>query len=278
MSKQTKIHAKKLTAAAANANISSPEVSPPADQARDPDDTEALILKVSESFSAAMEEKLSVFSEALDKIATKLEGHTTRINDVEQRVSNTEDTVDDLAGRLAAAEKKITLMANSLDDMENRSRRDNIRIINFKEGAEGSNPLQFFETWLPAFLGLDKGLGPVTSRIKMDRAHRGLGPQSARPRPVIIKLHNSRDKQRIMAAVKAVPELKHDRQRIYIHQDLSAAVREKRSGFNDVCRALIGKGICFNMRYPATLTLTHGSTVRKFFTPRDAQAFIDTLN
>ncbi|XP_039473236.1 uncharacterized protein LOC120441853 [Oreochromis aureus] len=56
--------------------------------------------------------------------------------------------------RLAEAEEKIKIMAKSLDDLENRSRRDNIRIINLKEGAEGESPIQFFEAWLPAMLGL----------------------------------------------------------------------------------------------------------------------------
>ncbi|KAL4001600.1 solute carrier family 12 (sodium/chloride transporter), member 3 [Sarotherodon galilaeus] len=56
--------------------------------------------------------------------------------------------------RLAEAEEKIKIMAKSLDDLENRSRRDNIRIINLKEGAEGESPIQFFEAWLPATLAL----------------------------------------------------------------------------------------------------------------------------
>ena len=190
--------------------------------------TEALIREVTQNFGDMMEEKLSKFTETLEKISTTLESHSKRITEAEQRVSVVEDTVTGLQGRLVMAEKKIKLMADGMDDMENRSRRDNIRVLNLKESNEGKNPIHFFEDWLPSVLGLEATPG-VKSRIKIDRAHRSLGPRGVRPRPVIIKLHNSRDKARIMAALRARPNLEHDGQRIFIHQDLSSAVRETAS-------------------------------------------------
>lgn len=78
----------------------------------------------------------------------------------------------------------------------------------------------------------------------MDRAHRGLGPTDC-PRPVIIKLHNSGDKQRIMAALRERRQLTHEGQKLYIQQDFLAAVKEKRHSFNKVCERLIGLNICF---------------------------------
>ncbi|KAK7883962.1 hypothetical protein WMY93_027085 [Mugilogobius chulae] len=281
MSKQTKLQTKKITSANASASTSHREILLADDlqqcQTQAPEDVEALILKVSESFGATMEEKLSKFSETLDKISTTLDDLSMRITAAEQRVSDVEDEVTGLGKRLAEAEKKIVLLVSCVDDLENRSRRDNIRIINLKEGTEGTNPIQFFETWLPSFLGLDKRPSAVT-RIKMDRAHRSFWSlQGARPRPVVIKLHNSRDKQRIMAAVKAAPVLEHDGQRITINQDLSSAVREKRRAFNAVCRVLIDKGIRFNMHFPATLTLTHQGATHKFSSPKEAEAFVQAL-
>lgn len=273
MSKQTKLQVKKNAANASASTLLADDLS----YLQPPEDVEALIKKVSESFGATMEEKLSRFSETLDKISTTLENHSTRITAAEQRVSDVEDEVTGLGKRLLEAEKKIALLANCVDDLENRSRRDNIRIINLKEGMEGTNPIHFFETWLPSFLGLDKRPNRIT-RIKMDRAHRSLGPrQGTRPRPVIIKLHNSSDKQRIMAAVKAAPVLEHDGLRITFSQDFSSVVREKRRAFNEVCRALIERGIRFNMRFPATLMLKHRGAKHTFTSPKDVEAFIKAL-
>lgn len=118
-------------------------------------------------------------------------------------------------------------------DMENRSRRNNICILNLKEDTEEKRPVNFLETWLPTVLGLQASPG-AKDRIKIDLAHHSFGLRGARPRPVIIKLHNSSDKPRIMAAVRAAPNLEREGQRIVIHQDLSPAVREKRRAFNDV--------------------------------------------
>lgn len=126
----------------------------------------------------------------------------------------------DLDGRLAEAERKIKLMADCMNDMENRSRRNNICILNLKEDTEGKRPVNFFETWLPTVLGLQASPG-AKNRIKIDLAHRRFGLRGAHPRPVIIKLHNSSDKLRIMAAMRAAPNLEHEGQRIVIHQDLS---------------------------------------------------------
>lgn len=63
-----------------------------------------------------------------------------------------EDIVAGLEVRLTVAEKNIEEMAVGMDDMENRSRRDNICVLNLEEGMEGKHPIQFFlaahSTWL----------------------------------------------------------------------------------------------------------------------------------
>uniref|UniRef100_A0A3Q3F6N2 L1 transposable element RRM domain-containing protein n=1 Tax=Labrus bergylta TaxID=56723 RepID=A0A3Q3F6N2_9LABR len=273
MSKQTKIQPRKSTAATTASQTSTAHEG---GKTLPTMDATALIHEVTQNFSDVLENKLFKFSETLEKISTTLESQSKRITAAEQRVSDVEDTVAGLEARLADAEKKMKVMADGIVDMENRSRRDNIRVLNLKEGTEGKRPIDFFESWLPTVLSLEASPG-TKSRIKIDRAHRSLGPRGARPRPVIIRLHNSRDKPRIMAAVRATPNLEYEGQRIFIHQDLSSVVRERRRAFNNVCQALIHKGIRFNMRFPATLTVNYNGAEHKFETPRDADNFINTL-
>ena len=275
MSKQTKIQARKGANASA-ASASQAEYSPPQASGTPPDmDMTALIHKVTQNFSEVMEEKLNKFSNMLEKISSTLESQSKRITAAEQRVSDVEDVVTDLETRLASAEMKIKQMADGIDDLENRSRRDNIRILNLEEGTEGKEPIQFFETWLPTAPGLSTSA--EKSRIRIDRVHRSLGPKGARPRPVIIKLHNPRDKLRMMAAARKKPDLEHDGRRILIHQDLSPVIRGKRRAFNDVCRALISKGIRFGMHFPATLTVNHNGKEHRFEARGDAEDFLKTL-
>lgn len=276
MSKQTKIQARKgANALAANASQTEPS-SPQASGSPPPDiDVTALIHKVTQTFSDVMEEKLNKFSNMLEKISSTVESQSKRITAAEQRVSDVEDIVTDLETRLASAEKKIKQMADGIDDLENRGRRDNICILNLEEGTEGREPILFFESWLPTVLGLSTSA--ERSRIKIDRVYRGLGPRGARPRPVIIKLHNPRDKLRIMAAARKKPDLEHDGKQIFIHQDLSPVIRGKRRAFNDVCQALINKGIRFGMRFPATLIVNFNGKEHRFETRGEAEDFLKTL-
>lgn len=67
--------------------------------------------------------------------------------------------------------------------LENRSRRENLRIVGLKEGFEGSQPTTFLVSRLPKVLELDT----VKRHFKIDRAHRSLSPKRVdRLRPVLI--------------------------------------------------------------------------------------------
>ncbi|KAK5863794.1 hypothetical protein PBY51_000796 [Eleginops maclovinus] len=234
-------------------------------------DISAIIREVSKNIGEVMEQKLSKFSDTLDKITSRLDDQSKRIGEAEQRVSNVEDQLATMERRLKEMEKCSAGMAQRLDEGENRSRRDNIRILNFKENAEGNNSIQFFESWLPTALGLSTAKG----RIKIDRAHRSFGPKGNRPRPVIIKLHNSRDKMKILSAAKKAQNLEYAGSPIYIAQDLSLAVREKRRSFNDVCQKLLDKKIRFVMRYPARLVVNYRGSEHTFENAYEAQTFVD---
>lgn len=250
--------------------------SPPADanvMDASPMDMTELVREVTRNIDEVMEQKFSKLTDALEKIASSLEGQCKRITEAEQRISTAEDRVVELERRLEQVESRQVIMAEQLDDAENRSRRDNIRILNLKEGTEGEHPLQFFESWLPSTLGFpaDKG------RIKLDRAHRAGGPRRDRPRPVIIRLHNSRDKPRILSAARKAKNLEHGGSRFFIHQDLSSAVRQKRRSFNDVVQKFIDKGIKFTMRFPARLVVQHNGAEHSWDNAEDARHFVDML-
>ncbi|KAL0199037.1 hypothetical protein M9458_007577, partial [Cirrhinus mrigala] len=231
-----------------------------------------LTREVTECISKVLDEKLSTFTNVLDAISQRVEDNTKRITDAERRVSDIEDTATSTENKLRETEKLIRTLSEKVDDLENRSRRDNIRILGLKEGFEGSQPSAFFAAWLPKVLELDTAKG----YFKIDRAHRSLGPQRGdRPRPVLIKLHNFADKQRIMSAIKTKRYLEVDGQKVFIQQDFSSAVKEKRRSFNKSCEMLIKRGIRFTMRFPAVLCITYDGQKHSFHCPREAQAFLN---
>lgn len=86
--------------------------------------------------------------------------------------------------------RQVRELMDHLDDLENRGRRKNIRIVGLPENAEGDHAVKFFEFWLPNSLGIQTKLG----RMKIERAHRIPGGPvktvSPYPRAVLVRFHN----------------------------------------------------------------------------------------
>lgn len=166
--------------------------------------------------------------------------------------------------------KLITELTDKITDLEGPSRWDNIQILNLKESAEGSTPLQFFEEFIPKLLGLS-----VTS-IAIDHVHRGLGtPPPGRPRPVITKIHRSRDVALMMSTARRQGTFQYENQSIRISPDSLLAAQMARRAFNPICTELIQRGIRFQMSFPAILSFKVNGVQKSFRSAKDAQAFLE---
>ena len=147
---------------------------------------------VTEKISALMKLKFAELQPSLTILGSRIDDNSKRLTEAESRISENEDRTSSLENKVAHLEQKVKSLADRAEASENRSRRDNIRIIGLKEGTEGKNAVIFFETWLHDTLDLKTKRG----FIKIDRAHRALGPRKSNSnRPVIIKLHNYGDKE-----------------------------------------------------------------------------------
>lgn len=91
-------------------------------------------------------------------------------------MSTNEDNIKDVRDRVGEMEKLITHLKDKTDDLENRSRRSNIRIINVPEQAEGRDAVGFLEKFIPEMLGKDN----FTSPVILERAH-CIGKKMDRP-------------------------------------------------------------------------------------------------
>ena len=101
----------------------------------------------------------------------------SRVVLVEQKVESFNAT----SSRVSNLESEVALLKRHAEDLENRNRRNNLRIYGLPESLEGSNPTTFFQTFLPKLLGL-----PSTSPLNIQRAHR-LGPEiTSKPRGIIL--------------------------------------------------------------------------------------------
>uniref|UniRef100_A0A3B3HYL6 L1 transposable element RRM domain-containing protein n=1 Tax=Oryzias latipes TaxID=8090 RepID=A0A3B3HYL6_ORYLA len=232
----------------------------------------AMLKAVEEAFDKRIEPVLR----ALQTCTSEIAGLGTRVSSVEQRVSDHEDICSGHDAQLAGFKSQLETALAKIDDLENRSRRCNIRVVGLPEGSAGSNPVLFVENFLPKLVDVSFKGGAV----KVDRCHRvpaGGRTPGKRPRVFLVKLHNFQDKVRIMQAARKKQALKFGDAPIMIFDDFSAAVSKKREEFSAVKRRLRERGLQYAMLYPSTLKVWHGGRSRAFERPKEAAQFLNGL-
>ena len=175
-------------------------------------------------------------------------------------------------------------MQEHIDDVDNRGRRCNIRIVGLPKGSEGSDSVKFLEKWVPEYLQMDTKAG----RLKLDRAHRSLTlkPGAGQcPRPLIVKFHNFTDKQCVMEAACRLGSCRsnqddrtNEEPRISFFNDYSTEVVQRRKAFDDIKARLRKMNMAYALLYPATLKVTVNGTQRRLDTPREAASLLHSLD
>lgn len=194
---------------------------------------------------APIQSSIATFNELVDTL-----GH---------RVTSVEATTGENFEALCKAEKAIAdlqtlnaTLVNRIDDLENRSRRANLRIINVPEDSESKGDMLTFVSKL-----LDKTMGNhvFTTPPELDRAHRTLTqkPKAGQPpRPIIVAFHRYQDRERALRWARQ-NEVLYKGKALRFYPDLSASLSKKRAAFKTgVNAALYQKGICF--RLPSEIT------------------------
>ena len=134
-----------------------------------------------------------------------------------------------------------------LDNYENQSRRQNIKITGLKAGFEGKDPVTFFEKWIPEVLDMQQ------DRVKIKRAHHtgpalGGGEKWSSGGPSeITQLH---DKQKILNAARNKGRLTVEGREVSFYQDFSAEAIKKRQESGNARRRLWEAGIRYALVYP----------------------------
>ena len=123
-------------------------------------------------------------------------------------------------------------------------------------------------------------------QLKLDRAHQSLAPKhgtSQRPGPLIVKFHNFTDKQHVMEAARRLGPRRSNQDdsaatgpRVSFFNDYSAEVVRRRKAFDDI-KALRKMNMDYELLYPATLKVTVNGTQKRFNTPKEAAALLNSL-
>uniref|UniRef100_H3B1C4 L1 transposable element RRM domain-containing protein n=1 Tax=Latimeria chalumnae TaxID=7897 RepID=H3B1C4_LATCH len=222
--------------------------------------------------------------EDISGIKSNLGVLSQRVTATESKLNKAESTLVEFGGRLDRMEEDLEYQSgysrdlwDRVQDLENRSRRNNIRILGVPEGAEGINISgpAFLLTLLRDCLPL-----PEAGDIEIERAHRMLGPKPGPdqcPRPIIACFLRFRDRENILRLAGEEGELHWRGEKIMIFPDMSRELAMQRHHFTPARRRCMALGLRYALQYPATLRVTIDGRSRRFTDLEEALREIDLL-
>ena len=153
------------------------------------------------------------------------------------------------------------------EDLENRSRRNNIRIYSVPEKTEGNNMIEFVSNLIKVQLG-------VSSELHIERAHRALAlrQQNERPRSIVVQFRSHITKQSVLKAAWMKKIIQVNGNRIYFDEDFTPAVYKERGKYREVRKVLRERMIKHHILFPAKLKIFCEDGKTKVFETPEAAA------
>ena len=191
-----------------------------------------------EDLSKQIDAKTTNIQNTLLKIETSLSTLSEQVEEMEGRIAANEDIVSDALKRLNKSEKELRYVKDKLDDLEDRSRRNNIRIFNILEKSEGWDATGFLQRIIPQILH------PITfdTLVVIKRCHR-VGKPTDKTRSLIARFFNFKNKEKVLRRAREMKEIFLENRRIYIYADCSAETQRKKDAFKPVKKMLRGEGL-----------------------------------
>ncbi|KAE8283713.1 hypothetical protein D5F01_LYC19117 [Larimichthys crocea] len=172
---------------------------------------------------------------------------TLVVSEVEGGLCFLEKSDHRLKANPLATKTEVADLAERLDDMEDRSRQNNLCFVGFPEGCGSSNPIMFLEKVLPEMLEI--------------------------PTPKFMRLG---DRDTVLHASQRKGELRWNGKRVMIFPDFSRGTVAKQDAFRECKKVLHQRGVKFALQYPATLCVNTKEGSHGFDNSKAAMNFIRT--
>ena len=138
----------------------------------------------------------------ITEMKTTLEGINRRMTEAEERISDLEDRMVEFTAAEQNKEKKMKRNEDSLRDLWDNIKRNNIRIIGVPEGEEGEKgPEKILEEIIVENFP-NTGKEIATQVQEAQRVPYRINPRRNMPRNILIKLSKIKHKEKILKAAR----------------------------------------------------------------------------
>lgn len=227
-------------------------------------DIEALILRIEEAHSRDITE-----------VRSDLHSLTERVDTEEAAISTLELRVSALEHSQTSQATLAGEMQLHLEEMEDRSRRNNLRLQGLPE-ATGTEDLPATVT---AIFHIILEAPPLT--LQIDRVHRALGPKSTdpdKPRDVLCRLHRYSQKHIILRKSWDHDPIEFDGATLQILPDMSRATLQRRALLKPVLESARRNGFTYRWGYPLAVTFRKAQVSFTLRSPADLPALFTFMN
>lgn len=213
-------------------------------------------------------------SSSISSMQQKYTGLKDTVSEMEQSLSTCTDDIGTLRAKVEYMSGELVKLESKCDDLESRSRRNNVRIVGVPEDTPDNLSTEYVSKLLMEAFTLEKE--PL-----VDRAHRTLAPKpkpGERPRAIVARLHYYTDCANILKKARELQRIKLHNMTISVFPDYTAKTARARAAFNEVRRQLRDiEGVRFGILHPAKLRITYEGVQRDFTSPAEAKEFISKM-
>lgn len=199
-------------------------------------------------------DQLRGLKEELLAISQELQRNIVRTTTLEERLSQLEDDLTPMKLEFKAMQTQMSLYKVKMEETENRSCRNNVRVVGLPEQCEGSHPEEFLEKWLKGTFGMET----FSHLFAIERAHRvpsRAPPSGGYPRPIVMKILNYKDKVTLMRKARELGDILYNGTRTSLYHDYSPDLQRRRAEFKDIKRSLRNYKVAYALLYPAHLRI-----------------------
>uniref|UniRef100_A0A8C5QP13 Uncharacterized protein n=1 Tax=Leptobrachium leishanense TaxID=445787 RepID=A0A8C5QP13_9ANUR len=191
------------------------------------------------------------------KLGTELRGEIdslgARTAELEDQAAEITQAHNDLAEGTGDLAKRVSFLESKMEDLSNRSRRNNIRLRGLPETV---SPKDLNGT----VLGILRRLAPdiPEAQLLMDRIHRAQRPpniSSLIPRDVIFRMHYFTAKHQILHAARTF-QLDFEDKPLQLFQDLDPATLRRRRAWRPITEHLSANDIPYTWGFPFRLQVS----------------------
>lgn len=153
--------------------------------------------KVSDKILKNINDRFDKLEQTLQAVQSSQKELMEKVESIEVQVVEQENHISHLKKVLSSLKNENSAFKSKVDDLEGRSRRNNIKIIGIPELEERGKPTDFVEVLILKLLGEDN----FQSKVVIERAHRTLQPlppEGTKPCAIIASVHFCREKELIL--------------------------------------------------------------------------------